>query len=75
MSAGNYWSRPARAERYRPSSPEMERALANLTGKTSATLGDLIALAGLGAEVFINSRDGDNVRLFASGLMKSIAKD
>jgi hypothetical protein len=33
----------------------MERALANLTGKTSATLGDLIALSGLGATVIIDT--------------------
>ena len=54
MSAGT-WNRPPRAERYRPSDPAMERALANLTGKTSATLGDLIALAGLGADVVIDT--------------------
>lgn len=54
MSAG-YWNRPPRAERYRPSTSAMERALANLTGKTSATLGDLIALAGLGADVVIDT--------------------
>jgi hypothetical protein len=33
----------------------MELALANLTGKTSATLADLIALAGLGATVIIET--------------------
>jgi hypothetical protein len=54
MNAG-HWTRPPRAERYRPSNPAMERALANLTGKTSATLGDLIALAGLGATVIIET--------------------
>jgi hypothetical protein len=54
MNAG-YWNRPPRAERYRPSNPSMERALANLTGKTSATLGDLIALSGLGATVIIDT--------------------
>lgn len=54
VNAG-HWIRPPRAERYRPSTPAMELALANLTGKTSATLADLIALAGLGATVIIET--------------------
>jgi len=69
MSCG-HWTRPPRAERYRPSSPDMERAFANLTGKTSATLGDLIALAGLGANVVIGTGQADKVQVLANGTLR-----
>lgn len=75
MNTGNCWNRPARAERYRPSNPDMERALANLTGKTSATLGDLIALAGLGADVVIELSGADKVRVMGDGTMRVTVTD
>jgi hypothetical protein len=74
MNTG-YWNRPPRAERYRPSNPAMERAFANLTGKTSASLGDLIALAGLGAEVVIDtSQAASPLRVMPDGSMRVLAE-
>lgn len=61
------WVRPPRAERYRVKGQREEFALQALTGATSATLGDLIALATLGADVTIHSKSGEIMRVDPNG--------
>ena len=57
------WQRPPRCDRYRLKADYNHAADAwqSMTGKTSASYGDLIALARLGAEVRILREDGARI--------------
>jgi hypothetical protein len=67
------WQRPPRCDRYRLKSDFNHAADAwqSMTGKTSASYGDLIALARLGAEVRILREDGIMMRMMHDGSLEA----
>lgn len=68
------WTRPPRAERYRVDGEREEDALRTLTGATSATMGDLIALATLGAPIELHGSSGEVMRVRGDGSIQTIAR-
>ena len=67
------WIRPPRCDRYRLKSDYNHAADAwqAMTGKTSASYGDLIALSRLGAEVRILREDGVLMRMMHDGSLEA----
>jgi hypothetical protein len=67
------WIRPPRCDRYRLKADYWHAADAwqCMTGKTSASYGDLIALSRLGAEVRILTHDGRIMRMMHDGSLEA----
>ena len=74
MTTPPLWYRPPRGERYRISGPQniAHDAWYTITGNTSATYGELVALARLGADVQLRVGSGQIMAMDGGGVLRPI---